>query len=435
MIFGIAAIMSVGIVDAYFVGELGPEPLAAISYAFPVGIALTSLGVGVMVGINSVVSRALGSGDRDLAQRRAAEGMVTAAAAGLLLTLLLITLQHPLFTLLGARGETLRLTDAYMLPYLAGFPFLLLSMGGNGVLRAQGAAKRSSTILLSMAAANWVLDPLLIDGIGVLPGYGIAGAAYASAASFLLAGLMSAALAALSELGIHLSLLSGPGLVKGARQIAAVGAPAALSNAINPIGLTVLTGLLSRFGNEAVAAFGVAGRLQSFAVVPLLAMSSSIGAIVGQNWGAGKPERSRRALVEAATFSLLYGLGVAVVLVSFREQAAGIFTDDPVVMDAIGLYLQVAAWGFWAYGVVIVVNGALNAIGRANIALALSALRVLAVMVPVAWLGGHVLGPGGIYAGELCANIIGAGLAYAIGRRILTTGDGPEPLGRASAHS
>lgn len=435
MIFGIAAIMSVGIVDAYFVGELGPEPLAAISYAFPVGIALTSLGVGVMVGINSVVSRALGSGDHDLAQRRAAEGMVTAAAAGLLLTLLLIALQHPLFTLLGARGETLRLTDAYMLPYLAGFPFLLLSMGGNGVLRAQGAAKRSSTILLSMAAANWVLDPLLIDGIGVLPGYGIAGAAYASAASFLLAGLMSAALAALSELGIRLSRLSGPGLIKGARQIAAVGAPAALSNAINPIGLTVLTGLLSRFGNEAVAAFGVAGRLQSFAVVPLLAMSSSIGAIVGQNWGAGKPERSRRALVEAATFSLLYGLGVALVLVSFREQAAGIFTDDAVVMNAIGLYLQVAAWGFWAYGVVIVVNGALNAIGRANIALALSALRVLAVMVPVAWLGGHILGPGGIYAGELCANIIGAGLAYAIGRRILTTGDGPEPLGRASAHS
>ena len=417
MVFGIAAIMSVGIIDAFFIGELGPDPLAAISFIFPVGVALSSLGVGVLVGINSVVSRALGRSDHRLAERRAVQGVLIAAATGVVIAALLALLQRPLFSLLGASGALPELIDAYMYPFAAGFPFLLLAMGNNGVLRAQGAAKRSSSILITMAAANWVLDPMLIAGWGPLPGYGIAGAAYASAGAFFLSALLALALAATSRLGLRWRRLESGDWSAGAAELARVGGPAALSNSINPIGLTVLTGFLSSFGNEAVAAFGVAGRLQSFAVVPLLAMSSSIGAIVGQNWGAGQPHRARKALAEAAAFSFGYGLLIAVLLVVFRREAAGIFTDSPPVIESISLYLQIAAWGLWAYGILIVVNGALNAIDQAQRALLLSALRVLGVMVPVAWIGGRIASEAGVYAGELAANLAGAGLAYWIGVR------------------
>ncbi|MEE4349185.1 MAG: MATE family efflux transporter [Pacificimonas sp.] len=419
MVFGIAAITSVGIVDAYFVGQLGPEPLAAISYAFPVGIALTSLGVGLLVGINSVVSRALGSRERDLAERRAIQGVVLTGLVGLALTALLFALYGPLFNLLGAEGETAELIDQYMRPYLAGYPFLLFSMGSNGVLRAQGAAKRSSAILLTLAAANWVLDPLLIAGWGPVPGYGIAGAGYASGGSFVLAGTLAMILAARSDLGLRVSRLRDGDWGAGARQLATVGIPAASANAINPVGLTVLTGFLSAYGDDAVAAFGVAGRLQSFAVVPLLALSSSIGAIVGQNWGAGHPDRSRAALNQAQAFSLIYGTGIAVLLVLFRDEAAGVFTDDLAVIEDIGLYLKVAAWGFGGFGVLIVTNGALNAIDRASRALVLSAARVLIVMVPVAWVGGQLAGVAGVYGGELAANLFGSALGFFFGRRYL----------------
>lgn len=421
MVFGIAAIISVGIIDAYFVGQIGPEPLAAISFAFPVTIALTSLGVGVLVGINSVVSRALGEGDRERAEQRAVQGVVLAALTGVALTALLFLLQGPLFSLLGASGETAELVDAYMVPYLAGYPFLLVSMGNNGVLRAQGAAKRSSSILLSMAAANWVLDPLLIAGWGPFPAYGIAGAAYASAGSFVLAATVAFTLAQTSGLGLKWRRLGSGDWGAGARQLAKVGVPAAASNSINPIGLTVLTGFLSGFGDEAVAAFGVAGRLQSMATVPLLAMSSSIGAIVGQNWGAGQPDRSRLALWESYAFSIVYGLGIAALLVVFRREAAGIFSDDPAIIEAIGLYLVVAAWGFAGFGILIVTNGALNAVDHADKAFLLSSLRVLAVMVPVAWAGARIADEGGVYGGELAANVVGAALAYWFARRYLRT--------------
>ncbi|MBZ6377931.1 MATE family efflux transporter [Pacificimonas flava] len=419
MIFGVAAISSVGIIDAYFVGQIGPQPLAAISFAFPVTIALTSLGVGVLVGINSVVSRGLGSGRRDLAERRAGQGVALAALVGLALTAVLMLLQGPLFSLLGAKGETAALIDRYMFPYLAGYPFLLLSMGSNGVLRAQGAAKRSSGVLITMAAANWVLDPLLITGWGPFPAFGISGAAYASAGSFVIAGLTASTFAARSQLGLHLAHLKDGDLLAGMRELAAVGAPAAVSNAINPVGLTVLTGFLSSYGDDAVAAFGVAGRIQTFAVVPLLAMSSSIGAIVGQNWGAGRPDRARKALWEAGGFCLAYGTAIAALLVAFRGEAARLFSDDPAIIDAIGLYLQIAAWGFGGYGILIVTNGALNGIGRADRSFLLSVIRVLAVMVPVAWLGGHVAAEAGVYGGELTANLAGAVLAYLFARRYL----------------
>ncbi|MEO0501607.1 MAG: MATE family efflux transporter, partial [Pseudomonadota bacterium] len=376
-------------------------------------------GVGVLVGINSVVSRALGGGEVDLAKRRAAQGVAIALMFGLTVGGALFGLERALFQLLGASDALAVEISKYMRPYALGFPLLLLSMGANGTLRAQGAAKRSASILLSMAAANWVLDPLLIAGWGPLPSYGIAGAAYASVGAFAIAAAVAITLAARSRLGLPVRRLPGSDWSKGIAALADVGAPAALSNSINPVGLTILTGFLASFGEDAVAAFGVAGRVQSFAVVPLLAMSSSIGGIVGQNWGAGLADRSRLALKEASAFSVGYGLVIAALLVVFCHEAAAVFSDDTGVQDEIALYLRIAAWGICAYGVLIVTNGALNAIGRAKVATAISALRVLAVMIPAAWIGRELFQETGVFAAELVANLVGGAIAYGIGVRSL----------------
>ncbi|MGB3722060.1 MAG: MATE family efflux transporter [Pacificimonas sp.] len=419
MLLGIASIMSVGIIDAYFVGQLGPDPLAAISFIFPITVVLSSLGVGVLVGINSVVSRALGSGERKIAERRAVQGVALALGFGLIVGAALFVVEGPLFRLMGAAEELRPLISDYMRPYALGLPLLLVSMGANATLRAQGAASRSAIILGTMAAANWVLDPLLIAGWGPFPSFGIAGAAYASVGSFALAMLVGLWLSARSDLGLHPDRLREGDWGPGVHSLGKVGGPAALSNSINPVGLAVLTAMLSSYGNDAVAAFGVAGRLQSLAVVPLLAMSSSIGGIVGQNWGAGLPDRARLALHEASLFSVGYGVAIAALLVAFRQEAASVFTNDPGVIDQISTYLSIAAWGFCGYGALIVTNGALNAIDRAPTATMVSALRVLGIMIPVAWVGARLADASGVFAGELAANLAGGGIAYLIGLRAL----------------
>lgn len=431
-LFGVAALVSVGIVDAYFVGSLGPDALAAVSFIFPVTTALSSLGVGVIVGINSVVSRVVGRGDMALAEARGLQGVGLAVVLGLMIGAALNLGAPALFRLMNADAELLPLLDAYMTPYSLGFPVLLVNMGLNGILRGQAAAVRSSVLLIVVAVANWVLDPLLIVGFGPVPGFGIAGAAYATIGSLALAAIAAFVLVQTGALPLRLSRLTHGGFEKGVRDVMGVGLPAAITNAINPIGLAIITALLATHGAQQVAGFGAAGRVQAFACVPLLALSSSIGPIVGQNWGARQFERARRGLGLACGFSMAYGLVAAATLVLLRGSVAGVFTDDPVVADAAETYLLIASWGYALFGILIVTNGALNAMGRATLALRISTARVLLVMVPVALIGSTYFGAHGVFASELAANLVAGPAALWLGLRVLASGErGPSSLAPA----
>jgi putative MATE family efflux protein len=417
-VIGVAAIMSIGIVDAYFIGQLGREPLAAISFIFPVAVASTSLGVGVMVGINSVVARALGEGDVEKAARRANFGIVFACLCGLLMGAGLWLAIDPIFAAMNAPRHLMPLIRAYMAPYACGFPLSLAIMGFNGVLRGQGEARRTSTVSITYAAANWVLNPILITGAFGFEGFGIAGSAYATAIGWAIGVATALWLLRGTPLPLDLGRLRNCDLLDSARAIIRVGLPAAFSNAINPFGLAVLTAIVALEGEAAVAGFGAAGRLQSFVIVPLLGLSGAIGAIVGQNWGAGRDDRAREAVAYAFGFCILWGLAVAIAMMAAGESFAQVFTDDPAVIAEFALYLKIAAWGYAGFGLLIVGNGIMNAVDRAGYALGQSVVRVFLVMLPVALLLRPGMGSAAIYSAELAANLFGAVSAVLLVRHI-----------------
>lgn len=417
-VIGVAAIMSIGIVDAYFIGQLGSAPLAAISFIFPVAVASTSLGVGVMVGINSVVARALGEGDHTRAARRANFGIVFAALIGVLMGLGLWLTIDPIFTAMNAPPALMPLIRAYMTPYACGFPLSLAIMGFNGVLRGQGEAKRTSTVSITYAAANWVLNPVLITGAFGFEGFGIAGSAYATVIGWGIGVLTALVLLRGTSLPLDLGLLKDCNLAEQARAIIRVGLPAAFSNAINPLGLSILTALVALEGEAAVAGFGAAGRLQSFVIVPLLGLSGAIGAIVGQNWGAGRFDRAREAALYAGGFCIVWGLGVALAMVVAGERFAQVFSDDPAVVAQFALYLKIAAWGYAGFGLLIVGNGIMNAVDKASLALMQSVVRVFLVMLPVALVLRGEMGSAAIFTAELAANLFGAVSAVVLVRHV-----------------
>ncbi len=422
MIIGVAAIMSIGLVDAYFIGQLGSAPLAAIAFIFPISVALSSMGVGMMVGINSVVARALGEGDLGMAARRANFGVVLAIIVGILLSLVLLLLLDPLFRLMQADEALLPLIRIYMVPFAMGFPLLLGIMGLNGVLRGQGEARLTSYVSLVYASANWVLDPILITGAFGFEGFGMVGAAYATIIGWAVGLAFALWVMRGTDIPIRLSSVFKGRVKDPMISILRVALPAAMSNSINPIGLSVLTALVAVEGSAAVAGFGAAGRVQSFAVVPLLGLSGSIGAIVGQNWGAHQPDRARQAMLGAGIFAAAWGLAIAIVLTLFAEWFAGFFTSDPAVIEEFALYLSIAAWGFAGFGVLITANGALNAVDRASYALLQSIARVFLVMLPVAWLMRASWGSSAIYAAELAANLFGGAIAAIVVWRVLAKG-------------
>ena len=429
MIIGVSAVMSIGLVDAYFIGQLGPTQLAAISFIFPISVALTSMGVGVSVGINSVVARALGEGDRDKAARRANLGVVFALVLGLAMGLLLYALLDPLFGLMNADAETLPYIRTYMQPFALGFPLMMAIMGINGTLRGQGEAKKTSYISICYAAANWVLDPILITGAFGFEGLGIVGAAYATLTGWAIAIVLGIWLIRGTAIPLNPLICLKGKIMEPLGAILKVAGPAAFSNSINPIGLSVLTALVAIEGQAAVAGFGAAGRLQSFAVVPLLGLSGSIGAIVGQNWGAGQDDRARRALAYTFGFCVVYGLAIAVLLYAFGERFAGLFSDDAAVTGQFAAYLAIAVWGYAGFGLLITANGAMNAIDHAAVAFCQSAARVFLIMLPFAWFLRDSWGADAIYAAELVANLLGGALAatmawYFLNRRSRKAAEG-----------
>ena len=417
-IVGVAAIMSIGIVDAYFIGQLGSAPLAAISFIFPITVASTSLGVGVMVGINSVVARALGEGDIERARRRANFGIVFACLCGLVMGAGLWLAIDPIFAAMNAPERLMPLIRAYMTPFALGFPLSLAIMGLNGVLRGQGEAKRTSIVSIAYAAANWVLNPILITGALGFEGYGIQGSAYATVIGWGVGVVTGVWLLRATPLPLDLATLRDCSLVDPAKAIIRVGLPAAFSNAINPLGLAVLTGVIAMEGEAAVAGFGAAGRLQSFVIVPLLGLSGAIGAIVGQNWGAGRIDRAREAVRYAFGFCIVWGLVVAIAMMAAGATFARIFTDDPAVVAEFDLYLKIAAWGYAGFGLLIVGNGIMNSVGKAGFALGQSIARVFLVMLPVALLLAPAMGSSAVYTAELAANLFGAASALMLVRFI-----------------
>ena len=276
MIIGVAAMMSVGLIDAYFIGQLGSAELAAMSFVFPIVTALASLGVGVMVGINSVVARALGEGDMERAQRKASFGIAFAFATGAVLGLLLLALVTPLFRLMQASDELLPLIRAYMVPFALGFPLVLINMGVNGVMRGQGEAKRTSVISITYAAANWVLDPILITGAFGFEGFGIAGAAYATLISWGIAVALGLSFNLANV--IVLPLLFGLGvassihLVTRRRQMRAGGASVVETATPRAVLFSALTTIAS-FGSLAISphrGMSSMGELLTVAIIAVL---------------------------------------------------------------------------------------------------------------------------------------------------------------------
>lgn len=405
MSLGILAVLSVGIADAYFLGQLGGEPLAAVGYIYPVTTALSSLAIGLSAGANSAVSQAIGRGDGSKSISRLS---LHAVALGLVLALavagLFVLAASPLFTLMGASEAVRTEIAAYTPIWALSFPFLVLLMVINALFRAHGDAITASLAMITAAAVNIALNPILIFGWGPIEGFGTAGAATATLIGRVFAafGVVVFAIYAgyLRKCG---SLLAG--LQNSIRTVTEVGAPAAFSNAINPAGMALVTAAVATLGDAAVAGFGAATRIQSLAIVAMLALSAGIGPVVGQNWGANKQDRAQTALLQSWFFCLAYGTGLALVFFFFADAFAQTIASDEEAAGYARQYLLIVGCTLFGYGILVTANAAMNARSKAVYSMGLSLGRIFAIYLPLAWLGVLAFGYSGVLLAAATANI------------------------------
>ncbi|WP_368206197.1 MATE family efflux transporter [Aeromonas sp. s5] len=412
MILGIVAILAFNLVDTFFIGMLGTQALAAISFTFPVTFVVTSLAMGLGAGLSAVMGHALGQGKHEEAARITTDNLFLAV---LLVTLIAVAgalTIHPLFRLLGASDALIALIYDYMLIWYLTVPMLVLPMVGNAAIRATGDTKTPSLVMTVAGLVNGVLDPLLIFGIGPFPEWGIRGAAIATSLSWLMAMLVSLYILRHREGLLRWRLSPRPQLLAHWRALLHVAVPASFTNMLNPLANAVLMTIFAGLGTEVVAAYGAASRVEALLLIVMMALSSVLAPFISQNCGAGNPARAKAALQLCMRFALRFQLAVYALTWLLAPFIADLFSDHPQVVRLIVLYLHLVPIGYGFQGMVMLLASALNGVRASSISFLFNGLRLFVFLLPGAWLGAKLGGEQGIYLGILLANLAAGTLAW-----------------------
>ena len=406
MIIGLIVLITNSLVDAYFVSQLGSAPLAAVSYAFPVSFIVGAIAMGLGTGTASLASRLIGAGNQEKVRQIATHSMLLGLIAGLCVVVFgLLTLEE-IFSLLGADEQTMPFVKDYMEIYYWGGIFLVVPMIGNAVLRAGGDAKTPSVLMASTAVINAVLDPILIFGWFGFPALEIKGAALASVLANVVFLIASLSILIFRENLIQFRKNTVAAILHSWNQILHVGLPAIASNLIVPMSSALVTALISSFGQSAVAAYGLAGRLEAFIIIIFMALGGAIAPFVGQNYGAQEFDRLKRGFVFCVAFSFIYALFCIGFFILSVDTLLGFFTTDPEVIKTAKIQLLYCPWGYGFLGLAVIANGSFNALGKPMPAMTISIGRTLLVYVPLAYWLASSMGIRGVFIAQVLANLL-----------------------------
>ena len=406
MIWGFFSLMAFNLVDTYFVARLGTEFLAAISFTFPVVMVTGGIAIGLGVGTSSLISRAIGEGNYQKVQKLTLNSLVLAVCiAGVFVVVGLSTIK-PLFKMLGAKDDLIPLIYSYMKVWYIGVAFVVVPMVGNNAIRATGDTMTPAIIMTFAAVVNVILDPIIIFGYFGLPGLGLRGAALATVIARFTSFVFSLVVLRYRKRMLNFCLPCLSELVKSWREILYVSIPAAGTFMMVPFSTGIITNFVASFGTEAVAGFGIAIRMEGFALVIFMALSAAMGPFVGQNWGAKKYGRIHNGLNKSFIFAGVWGFLVFCMVWAFGKNLVSLFNPNDEVISIALMYLLIVSFSYGAEGIIFIASSAYNALGKSLFAALLVLTRAFILYVPLAYLGRKFGGVKGIFLAAGVSNFI-----------------------------
>lgn len=406
MLVGHVSMTIFNLTDTYFVAQLGTEPLAAMSFTFPIVFTVMSVIFGLGVGTSSLISQAIGKEDYHLAQRLTTHALYLGFIVSLFLSAFGLIFSEDIFYAMGARDEVLKLTVIYMHIWFWGMPLVTIPMMGNNAMRATGDTGTAGMIMGGGALVNLILDPIMIFGLFGFPKWGIAGAAIATLFGRAFTLFSSFAVLYYSKKLIILERPRLSVLVASWRKILYIGLPAALTGALGPMTAAFITGIVATYGVEAVAAAGAGAKIDTITMMVLASLGSVLMPFVGQNWGAGLMNRVRAAHRWVYLFSIVWGVLMYGMVMLFSKPIASAFSDDPAVIELIVMYLYITPICLGMAGLWRIVSGAMNGLHQPMHSAALNITALLGLLLPSVLLGSQLYGLRGVFIGMVVGNIL-----------------------------
>lgn len=378
------------LIDTFWLGRLGANAVAAVSISFPLLFLVLSLGSGLTLAGTVLVSQAFGAEDNKRVDFNSSQTISLIFFISLLLSVISYYSADPLMTIIGAGPEIFDDSVSYFQVSSIGFVFLFMFFAFQSLMRGIGNVMLPVYIVLITVFLNLVLDPLFIYGYGPVPGYGVAGAAVASIITQALSAVAGLWILFRGKSGIRIHFNQMRPHLSTLKKILNLGLPASIEQSTRALGMAFMVVLVTGFGSEVVAAYGIGARILSFIIIPALGLAIATTSLVGQNIGAIKIKRAEQVAKLSSSIAFFGLTGIGILMYFFAVPITAFFIpNDPDVIEDAAYFIKIMAPSFGLLGVQQVLNGVFNGAGFTKASMLISILNLWIIRFPVAFILSH----------------------------------------------
>lgn len=369
------------LVDSIIVGNyIGKSALAAIGSAFPVIFALISLVIGISAGISIVISQYYGAKDLVRVKRAIDTAFIFLIGSSAILGIIGIIFAPQIFSSLHLSDEAMHEAVTYMRIYLMGIVFMAGFNGAMGILRGLGDSKTPLVFLIIVTISNIVLEIIFIIWMKL----GIAGAAYATIGSQVLGFVISVVYLNRSHEIVNLRFFKMVFDREIFKLSLKIGLPSGMQQIFVALGMVALIRIVNEFGTNAMAAYTIAGRIDSFASLPAMNFSMALSSFVGQNIGAGLYSRVKRGLRATIILSGSVAVIMSILIGLFATPLMQAFTSDAEVVKIGANYLLIVCTFYLLFTLMFAFTGLLRGAGDTIIPMFITLFSLWIVRIPLA---------------------------------------------------
>tara|TARA_B100000508_G_scaffold140609_1_gene142345 strand:- start:36538 stop:37905 length:1368 start_codon:yes stop_codon:yes gene_type:complete len=375
------------LIDTFWLGRLSANAVASVSISFPILFLVLSLGGGLTLGGSVIVAQYFGAENKKKVDYSSSQTVFVIFIISVILAIVAYLLAEPMMILIGAEPPILQDSVDYFEVSSFGFIFLFMFFVFQSLMRGIGDVMLPMYVVLITVLLNLVLDPLFIFGYGDIPGYGVKGAAYASISTQAISAIIGLAILFKGKRGIKIRLSQMKFDWKWTKRLFRIGIPTSLDQSTRAAAMTVIILLVTSFGSDVVAAYGIGVRILSLIVIPALGFAMATTTLVGQNIGARQIKRAEKVGDLSAKIAM-YGLtSIGLLLFFFAEPVTRFFVpNDPQVIKDGALFIKIMAPSFGILGVQQVLNGVFNGAGFTQASLLITVFNLWMVRFPLAYL-------------------------------------------------
>jgi putative MATE family efflux protein len=407
------------VVDIFFVSRLGADAVATVGITESLITIIYAIGIGLAMGTTALVSRRIGEKDKEGASISAVQAILVAVLVSIPISLIGIFFSKDLLTLMGAEENIVENLYGYTAIMIGGNIVIMLLFVINAVFRGAGDAAISMRVLWLANGLNIILDPLLIFGIWIFPELGVKGAAVATVTGrgigviyqFYLLGNGKHRIAIIrKQFQVQWDVM------KNLIRVSLGGIGQFIIATSSWIGLVRI---LAEFGSITVAGYTIAIRIFIFSILPSWGMSNAAATLVGQNLGAGKPDRAEKSVWATAYVNMGFLAIVGITFYFLADFLVSLFSSDPEIIDIGGQCLRILCYGYLAYAFGMIVIQAFNGAGDTMTPTAINFICFWMVEIPLAYFLALELGfkQDGVFYSIVVSESLLAILGYIVFRR------------------